>query len=183
MKKYLAWLTIFFMCHLQFAVVHAQSAEIDARCKSLQEDTFATARDSIERRIPYDDPATALSRISCIDAILNTRLTLGLFFDLSQIIDKLIQKACDRILSSWNPIANRINSEIGGQVRFPYGVGGANSGFKSGSAGFSGTSFSENIPMYLGARQSPSRPSASPPNTTSSEPPSLWQRFRGWITS
>jgi len=181
MKKYLTWIVLFFVVHMQFSYARAQADNLTAQCDALQQEGVTAVRDSIERRIPFEDPMKAMANISCLDAILNTRLSLGMFFDLSSIIDKLIQKACDRVLDAWSPVASRLNNDLGGEIRFPYGVGSASSGVRTSAGGSGGNTFiAQGVPMWLTPARGKST-AAKQSQAPAQEPTTLWSRVRSWL--
>lgn len=131
-----------FAAHLatMTVAVQAQTAEMD--CIQLKYASEVASKQALENQIPMINPSMVLSQLSCIDNILNTRVNIGIFFNIDSIINSLIGQAinriCNAVNSQWDRLMSNVNSQLNltgvNRIQFPYGSGGINIGFGQGSS-------------------------------------------------
>lgn len=186
MKKLIAIFSLLLMFNMQAALAQANDAQLTALCDQLQTDAEGTAASAIERRLPMEDPANVFSKVSCLDALLNFRFNIGAFFDLSALLDKLIDKACAKAQGAMNEQLGRINQDIGRNLNLPYGAGGAQAGFGlAPTVRRTSSTLAQGIPLYYSGKTQGSWGSKSARAGASAPPApqdvSLLDRIKQWF--
>lgn len=92
-------------------IAYAQ-VEYDAHCKDLAERMTAVQLEMFDNRVPAIPPEKALSASSCLDMVLSANINIGVFFDLSALIDRLINKACTVLTEKWNSAVNKTRYDL-----------------------------------------------------------------------
>jgi len=97
------------LCWTTLSIAQEIDRTQDCPLQQLNSDRVKRAFNDV---VPAQDPYFLLNRMSCIDAILSTRLSLGLFFDLESVINELIQKyinqACAKVQAAWSSVARQV---------------------------------------------------------------------------
>jgi len=90
--------------------------EFDAHCRDLTGRMSTVKNGMFDNRVPLISPERMLQSASCLDRILSARINIGLFFDLSAIIDKLVNdlvnRACTVITAAWNNTVQRTRYDL-----------------------------------------------------------------------
>ena len=73
---------------------------------------------ALSATVPLQDPAQALSKLSCLDALLNMRLNLAFMFDLDALIAELVRLGCAKAQSAWNNVAGPLARSFGQSFDF-----------------------------------------------------------------
>lgn len=149
----------FLACWLHVSAM-AQAAEGAKQSCELTTLNAERAKNTFAALVPLQDPYTVLSKVSCIDRILNTRINIAAFFNISSILNSLMQqvlnRACSRVTSSWNSFINRIPRDYDIPVDPPNWPpetggppgGGPVGGVPPGTVTFQGPGHSEFIPPW-----------------------------------
>ena len=113
---------------MALSLMAGQSIALDATYQADCEDAQARMNREknayIQSYIPRSNPGQAISQNSCLMGILNTRINIGTFFNMSNLLDNFIKMAegmaCNAANQAISGAVGSVNQQIGGSLNVPY---------------------------------------------------------------
>lgn len=95
-----------------------------AECDALMAAIAQEQNKYIGSYLPQSNPGQAISQNSCLMGILNTRINIGTFFNMTNLLDNFLRMAegaaCNAANQAISGAVGSVNQSIGGSLSLPY---------------------------------------------------------------